>query len=155
ADVTSGCSVLTVTLTNNSIGGQPAVIEEYVWEVDAGSGFFVDSIQLPADPGFGNTYVRDVENFGAVNRTYHVRLRVVKQNGCDLTSPAQTITVFPGPRSGFIAANYSPFNDNCSPQTVNFVVDNQTQSLNPSDYRWIVTDASGTLADQSTGTTPN
>jgi gliding motility-associated-like protein len=155
ADVTSGCSVLTVTLTNNSIVGQPAVIDEYVWEVDAGSGFVVDSIQRPTDPGFGNIYVRQFENFGAVNRTYDVRLRVVTQNGCELTSPPQTITVFPGPRSGFIAANYSPFNDNCSPQTVNFVVDNQTQSLNPSDYRWIITDVSGTLTDQSTGTVPN
>jgi len=83
-----------------------------------------------------------------------VRLRVVTQNGCEQLSPPQTITVFPGPRSGYMALNYSPFNQNCSPQTVNFAVDNQTQSLNPSDYRWIVTDASGVLIDQSTGTTP-
>lgn len=155
SSTTSGCSVLSVTFTNNSIAGQPAVIDQYVWEVDEGSGFVVDSIQRPTDPGFGNIYTREFENFGAVNRTFDVRLRVVTQNGCEFTSPAQTITVFPGPRSGFIAANYSPFNDNCSPQTVNFVVDNQTQSLNPADYRWIITDASGTLADQSTGTTPN
>lgn len=155
SSTTSGCSVLTVTFTNNSIAGQPAVIDQYVWEVDEGSGFVVDSIQRPTDPFFGNIYTRDFENFGAVNKVFDVRLRVVTQNGCELTSPAQTITVFPGPRSGFIAANYSPFNDNCSPQTVNFVVDNQTQSLNPSDYLWIITDASGTLTDQSTGTTPN
>lgn len=155
SSTTSGCSVLSVTFTNNSIAGQPAVIDQYVWEVDEGSGFVVDSIQRPTDPTFGNIYTRNFENFGAVNRTFNIRLRVVTQNGCEFTSPAQTITVFPGPRSGFIAANYSPFNDNCSPQTVNFVVDNQTQSLNPADYRWIVTDASGTLADQSTGTTPN
>ena len=155
SSTTSGCSVLTVTFTNNSIAGQPAVIDRYVWEVDEGSGFVVDSVQRPADPGFGNTYTRSFENFGAVNRTFSIRLRVVTQNGCERTSPAQTITVYPGPRSGFIAANYSPFNNNCSPQTVNFVVDNQTQSLSPSDYHWIITDASGTLADQSTGTIPN
>jgi PKD repeat protein len=154
ASVTSGCSVLTVTLTNNSIAGQPAIIDEYRWEVDEGSGFQVDSIQRPADPGFTNVYTRNFENFATVNRQYDVRLRVVTQNGCELVSPVQTITVFPGPKSGFIATNYSPFNQNCSPQLVNFVVDNQTQALNPSDYRWIVTDVSGTLADQSTGTTP-
>lgn len=155
ASITSGCSVLDVTLTNNSIAGQPAVIDQYIWEVDEGSGFVVDSIQRPTDPAFGNLYTRAFENFGSVDKVFAVRLRVVTENGCEFTSPAQTITVFPGPRSGFIAANYSPFNNNCSPQTVNFVVDNQTQSLNPSDYRWIITDASGTLADQSTGTTPN
>lgn len=151
----SGCSVLSVTFTNNSIAGQPVVIDEYVWEVDEGSGFVIDSIQRPTDPGFGNTYTREFENFGTANRIFDVRLRVVTQNGCEFTSPAQTITVFPGPRSGYIATNYSPFNDNCTPQTVNFVVDNATQALNPSDYRWIVTDASGTLDDQSTGSNPN
>lgn len=155
SSTTFGCSVLTVTFTNTSIIGQPAVIDQYVWEVDEGSGFVVDSIQRPTDPLFGNIYTREFENFGSVNKVFDVRLRVITQNGCAFTSPPQTITVFPGPRSGFVAANYSPFNDNCSPQTVNFVVDNQTQSLNPSDYRWIITDASGTLADQSTGTVPN
>jgi gliding motility-associated-like protein len=154
ADVASGCSVLTVILTNNSIVGQPAIIDQFIWEVDEGSGFQVDSIQRPADPGFTNTYTRNFENFGMVNRQYDVRLRVVTQNGCEQISAPQTITVFPGPRSGFMATNYSPFNQNCSPQTVNFVVDNQTQSLTPSDYRWIVTDPSGVLIDQSTGTTP-
>lgn len=154
SSVTSGCSVLNVTLTNNSIVGQPAIIDQFIWEVDEGSGFQVDSIQRPTDPGFTNVYTRDFENFGTINRQYDVRLRVVTQNGCEQISAPQTITVFPGPRSGFMAINYSPFNQNCSPQTVNFTVDNQTQSLNPSDYRWIVTDASGVLTDQSTGTTP-
>ena len=153
--ITSGCSVLSVTFTNNSVAGQPAVIDEFVWEIDAGSGFQVDSIQSPTDLGFTNVYTRDFENFGTTNLQFNVRLRVVTQNGCEQVSPAQTITVFPGPRSGFISTNYSPFNQNCSPQTVNFVVDNQTQSLNPSNYQWQVTDASGVLVDQSTGTTPN
>jgi gliding motility-associated-like protein len=155
ADVISGCSVLSVTLTNNSIASQPDVIDEFIWEVDAGSGFQVDSIQRPTDPGFTNTYTRTFENFGTVNIQYNVRLRVVTQNGCEQISAPQTLTVFPGPRSGFISTNYNPFSDNCSPQTVNFVVDNQTQALNPSDYRWVVTDVSGILIDQSTGTTPS
>lgn len=150
----SGCSVLTVTLTNNSIAGQTAVVDEYIWEVDEGSGFQVDSIQRPGDPGFSNLYTRTFENFATVNRQYNVRLRVVTQNGCEQISPPQTITVFPGPKSGYMALNYSPFNQNCSPQTINFSVDAQTQALGPSDYRWIVTDVSGVLIDQSTGTTP-
>ncbi len=155
ADITSGCSVLTVTLTNTSVAGQTATIDEYIWEVDEGSGFVADSIQYPAQPGFSTTYTRAFENFGAVNKVYDVRLRVVTENGCALVSPVQTITVFPGPRSGFVAANYSPFDNNCSPRTVNFVVDNQTQSLGPSDYRWIITSDATTLEDQSTGTNPN
>jgi len=154
ASVLSGCSVLSVTLTNTSIAGQPDVIDRFVWEVDEGSGFQVDSIQHPTDPGFTGAYTRDFENFGTVNKQFNVRLRVVTQNNCEQVSAPQTITVFPGPKSGYIATNYSPFNQNCSPQTVNFVVDNQTQALNPADYRWIVTDASGVLVDQSTGTTP-
>ncbi|MFZ2906482.1 MAG: PKD domain-containing protein [Cyclobacteriaceae bacterium] len=154
SSVASGCSVLSVTLTNNSIVGQPAIIDQFVWEVDEGSGFQVDSIQRPTDPGFTNVYSRNFENFGLVNRQYQVRLRVVTQNGCEQISAPQIITVFPGPRSGFMATNYSPFNQNCSPQSVNFAVDNQTQSMNPSDYRWTVTDPSGVLIDQSTGTTP-
>ena len=155
SSVTSGCSVLTVTLTNNSIIGQPAIIDQYVWEVDNGSGFQIDSIQRPTDTGFTNVYTRDFENFGTVSLQYDVRLRVITQNGCEQVSSIQAITVFPGPRSGFISTNYSPFNQNCSPQTVDFVVDNQTQSLNPADYRWQVTDASGILIDQSTGTVPS
>ena len=155
SSVGSGCSLLSVTLTNNSINGQPAVIDRFIWEVNEGSGFQVDSIQRPTDPGFSTIYTRNFENFGTVNRQYEVRLRVVTQNGCEQLSAPQTITVFPGPRSGFMAANYSPFNQNCSPQLVNFIVDNQTQSLNPSDYRWIVTDPSGVLTDQSSGTTPS
>lgn len=155
ASPSSGCSVLTVTLTNTSVAGQPVVIDQYIWEVDEGSGFQIDSVQRPTDPGFTNLYTRTFENFGTSNLVYNVRLRVVTQNGCEQLSAPQAITVFPGPKSGYMALNYSPFNQNCSPQTVNFSVDNQTQALNPSDYRWIVTDASGTLTDQSTGTTPS
>lgn len=154
-DVTSGCSVLTVTLTNTTVNGQPDVIDRFIWEVDEGSGFVVDATQLPADPGFTSTYVRDFENFGTTNKVFRVRLRSITVNNCESISATQDITVFPGPRSGFIATNYSPFNQNCSPVDVNFTVDNQTQSLSPSDYRWIVSDASGILTDQSTGTNPN
>lgn len=155
-NVNSGCSVLPVTLTNTSIGGQPDVIDRYVWEVNLGGVFQVDSIQRPTDPDFSASYTRNFENFTAANKSYQVRLRVFTQNGCERVSAPQTITVFPGPKSGFIALNYSPFNDNCSPQTVNFTVDNETRALNPSDYRWRVRDnnTGQILVDQSTGTTP-
>jgi gliding motility-associated-like protein len=154
-DVTSGCSVLSVTFSNTAVNGQPDVIDQFVWEIDEGSGFQPDSVQRLTDPGFTGAYTRFFENFGTANKVFGVRLRVITQNGCERVSAPQNITVFPGPRSGYIATNYSPFNQNCSPQTVNFVVDNQTQSLSPSDYRWIISDASGVLVDQSTGTTPS
>jgi gliding motility-associated-like protein len=80
---------------------------------------------------------------------------VVTVDGCERISTPITITVFPGPQSGFISTNYSPFDTNCSPQTVNFSVDNSTQALNPSEYRWLVSDANGVLDDISTGTTPS
>lgn len=154
ASVLSGCSVLSVTLTNTSVAGQPDVIDRFVWEIDEGSGYQIDSIQRPTDPGFTGVYTRDFENFGTVNKPFNVRLRTITQNNCEQVSAPQTITVFPGPKSGFIATNYNPFNDNCSPQTVDFTVDNQTQAMGPSDYTWEVTDASGILITQSTGTTP-
>lgn len=155
SDITSGCSVLRVTFTNNSVGGQPATIDRFIWEVDSGSGFQEDSIQRPTDPGFSNQFIRDFDNFGTVNKDYQIRLRVVTVDGCERIAAPITITVFPGPQSGFISTNYSPFNANCSPQTVNFSVDNSTQALNPSEYRWVVSDVNGVLDDISTGTTPS
>ncbi len=155
-DVTSGCSVLTVTFNNTGAAIQPTAIGSYVWEVDelGGLGFQPIGTQIPTDPTFTPFFVHDFENIGLVNKTFEVRLRVITIGGCETISPSQTITVFPGTRSGFISTNYSPFNDNCSPQTINFSVDLETQSLNPSEYRWQISDNSGLLDDISTGTTP-
>ncbi len=153
-DVTSGCSVLRVTFTNGSVSGQPDVIDRFVWEVDEGAGFQPDSVQRPTDPGFTSLFIRDFTNFNSVNKTYTVRLRVVTINGCEQISSPATITVFPGPQSGFISTNYSPFDSNCSPRSVSFTVDNQTQALNPSEYRWQINDVNGLLDDISTGTVP-
>lgn len=153
-DVTSGCSELSVTFTNHAANGQPDAISEFIWEVDEGSGFAVDSVQHPDDPGFSDVFVRNFVNTGTADREYRVRLRVVTVNGCDFVSPPVAITVFPQPRSGFVSLNYSPFNDNCSPVPVSFRVDNQTQSLNPTDYTWKIDDADGPVAEISTGTTP-
>lgn len=154
ASTLSGCSLLPVTFTNTAVLGQPDVISQFVWEEDAGSGFQVVATQIPGDPAFTDTLGRIYENTTTVNRLVSMRLRAVTLNGCETTSPAVTITVFPGTASGFMATNYSPFNDNCSPVGVNFAVDAATQSLSPSDYRWQVSDISGVVADVSTGTTP-
>ncbi len=154
ADRTSGCSTLTINFTNNTIGGQPDLIKEYWWEVDTGSGFLVDSIQRPTDPGFGAIFTRDFLNNTITNLTYHIRLRVITINSCERVSPVVDILVFPGPKSGFVSLNYSPFNDNCSPTSVVFSVDSQTQSLNPSEYVWSIMDMNGLIDQISTGTTP-
>ena len=153
--VTSGCSLLSVDFTNNTVNGQPDVIREFIWEVDAGSGFETDSIQKPGDPEFSGVYTRSFSNTGTTNRDYKVRLRAITTNGCDYTSAPATITVYPQPRAGFVSLNYSPFNDNCSPVSVNFRVDNQTQSLNPTDYTWKINDVNGLVEEISTGTTPS
>ena len=154
-DRTSGCSTLEINFTNNSIISQPALIKEYIWEIDDGSGFVVDSIQHPSDPGFSNTFTRDFENTTSGNIDYQYRLRVVTVDDCERTSAPVTITVFPGPISGFVSLNYSPFGDNCSPVSVDFTVDAQTQALNPSDYQWTIADGVTVVDQISTGTTPS
>ena len=155
ADRLSGCSVLQVNFTNNSIVGQPDGIKEFRWEVDAGSGFVVDSIQRPADPGFSNVFTKDFRNFGSADIDFDVRLRIITINDCEEVSAPVTITVFPGPGSGFVSLNYSPFNSNCSPVNVNFSADASTQSQNPSDYLWTVSDGTTIIRQTSTGTSPD
>ncbi len=154
ANITSGCSALDVTFTNNSVNGQPDVIKDFIWEVDDGGGFVVDAVQHPSDPDFSDTFVRTFTNTGSFDRVYNVRLRVVTVNDCELVSAPIAITVNPEPRAGFVSLNYSPFNNNCSPVSVNFSVDNQTQALNPTDYTWRIEDAIGLVDEVSTGTTP-
>ena len=153
-DITSGCSTLHVSFTNNSVTGQPDGIEEFVWEVDAGAGFVTDSVQRPTDPDFSNVFARDFINNGTTNIDYYVRLRVRTVNGCERVSAPVTITVYPAPRSGFSSLNYSPFNDNCTPVSVSFSVDTDTQEMNPSEYLWTISDANGVIDQASTGTTP-
>lgn len=153
-DKNSGCSLLTVNFTNNSVLSQPDAVLEYRWEIDNGSGFQVDSVQRPGDPGFSNIFTRAFANYGTTDAEYQVRLRVISVNNCERLSGVETITVFPGPVSGFVSTNYSPFNDNCSPLSVSFSVDNQTQALNPVDYMWTVSDDDGVIDETSTGTTP-
>ena len=154
-DVTSGCSTLPVRFTNHAVSGQPDIIREFVWEVDDGAGFQVDSIQKPGDINFSDVFTRNFVNTGTTNRDYRIRLRVTSRNGCTTVSAPSTITLYPQPRSGFASLNYSPFDDNCSPVSVSFKVDNQTQSLNPTDYTWKIRDVNGLVEEISTGTTPS
>lgn len=156
-DVTSGCSVLTVHFTNTSISLQPDVIDKYVWEIDAkdGTGFQIVATQRPSDSGFTNQFVHQFENTGTTNAQQDIRLHVYSVHGCETVSAPVTVTVYPGTTSGFSSVNYSPFNDNCSPQAIRFSVDATTQSLNPSDYTWRVSNATGVIATNSSGTTPS
>jgi gliding motility-associated-like protein len=155
-DVTSGCSVLTVNFTNTSIPTQPDVVDRYVWEIDQklGLGFQPVATQQPTDPAFSNQFVYQFENTGNTNAQQDVRLHVYTVHGCENISVPVTLTIFPGTKSGFNSVNYSPFNNNCSPQSVNFNVDAATQALSPTDYTWTVSDSNGVLTSSSTGTTP-
>jgi len=155
-DVIAGCSVLKVKFTNTSAAGQPDVIDKFVWEVDdrSGSGFQMVATQHPTDPGFSNLFSYSFKNTGTTNQLEDVRLHVYTTHGCESISPVTTITIYPGTKSGYSSINYSPFNNNCSPQTVNFSVDAGTQSLSPTDYTWTISDANGIISSTSTGTTP-
>jgi gliding motility-associated-like protein len=154
-NVSTGCGPLTVSFTNNSVLGQPEVIDRFVWEVDerGGLGFQPVATQRPTDPGFSATFVRKFQNPTTVNKLYDVRLRVFTAN-CENAATTQVITVSPGTISGFNELNYSPFSANCSPVTVNFRADNETQVLNPTDYSWKVSDVNGLVFQTSTGTNP-
>lgn len=154
-DIFSGCSELEVTFANTSIPLQPDIIDSYSWEVsDGGAAFQVVGVQHPIDPGFSSSFTHTFTNTTGSNKIFDVRLRVRTAAGCENVSAPQSITVFPGTKSGFISINYSPFNSNCSPQSIDFTVDNQTQSLNPSDYKWQLLDGSVMVSEVSTGTDP-
>ncbi|MEJ2004464.1 MAG: PKD domain-containing protein [Cyclobacteriaceae bacterium] len=51
--------------------------------------------------------------------------------------------------------NYSPFNDHCSPITVNFQVTSETVALGPTSYDWFVTDNGTVVHSENTGTNTN
>ena len=155
ADINEGCSILPVTFSTLSVGSQPDVIDQYIWEADYGSGWLVDSVQNPADPSFSANLIRYFENNTNSDLTVDVRLRAITQQGCEQFSDIETIRVLPAPKAGFNSINYSPFNDNCSPVDVTFRVDGDTQAQSPTDYLWTVRDEIGALLnEQSTGITP-
>ncbi|MEO1049472.1 MAG: PKD domain-containing protein [Bacteroidota bacterium] len=152
-DVTEGCSILEVNFTNTVAAGQIGMISQYVWEIDAndGNGFVVDSIQMATQTNF----IKRFENITSADRIFNVRLRAITVDNCEFVSAAIPITVYPGPTSGFAALNYHPFDDNCSPLTVNFEADPQTQAFNPDTYVWRIADQNGLIYQENSGTTPN
>jgi gliding motility-associated-like protein len=154
SDKTTGCSVLSVNFTNESIVGQPDIVKDYIWEIDAGSGYVTDSIQHPSDPGFSALFTKTFENVSTTDLVYSMRLRVITVNSCEDVSDPIVITVKPGTSAGFSSLNYSPFNDNCSPVSVNFSADSETQSLNPVNYTWTIKDSNETIERRNTNTTP-
>lgn len=155
---TVGCSGIGIAFNNLSINNQPDIIDTYTWEIDrrTGLGYQIDSVQRPTDPGFSNVYVRQFDNNTGAPIFYDIRLRVRTINGCETVSTGTALQIYPSPVAGYSSLNYFPFDPNCSPVTVNFRADNFTQSQNPSDYTWTVSNSANTILDQtSTGTNPN
>jgi PKD repeat protein len=95
-DVTSGCSVLTVSFTNTSAVAQPDVIDQYVWEADEhlGLGFVPIGTQSPSDPLFTNQFIYSFENISTANKIIDVRLRSITINTCETISGVVAITIF-------------------------------------------------------------
>lgn len=150
-----GCSAHTVSFTNNSVAGQPVEIAKFIWQIDDGSGWKVDSVQDPADTAFSNVYDHVFVNNGNADMDYRMRLGVESIAGCKVWSAPVTITVHPAAKSGFVALNYSPFNNNCSPLDVDFQATAETQALSPLSYDWNVLLGSDTLHTENTGTIPD
>jgi gliding motility-associated-like protein len=157
-NTTIACSGIGISFNNLSINNQPDIINTYTWEINrrTGLGFEIDSVQRPTDPGFSSTYIRRFNNSTNAPIFYDIRLRVRTINGCETISTGIALEIYPSPEAGFSSLNYFPFDPNCSPVTINFRVDNFTQSLNPSNYTWsVLTSTNILLNSTSTGTNPN
>ncbi|MEJ2004465.1 MAG: hypothetical protein P8X57_05760 [Cyclobacteriaceae bacterium] len=63
----AGCGPYSVSIQNNSVNGQPDAVDQFIWEVNDGSGFVVDSVQSPSDPGFSDMYDLVLNNYTSVN----------------------------------------------------------------------------------------
>ncbi len=150
-----GCGPYSVSIQNNSVNGQPDAVDQFIWEINDGSGFVADSIQSPGDPGFSDMYAVVLNNYTNANINYEIRLRVRLVNGCEQVSAPVNVLVYPSPKATFTVMNYSPFNDNCSPITVNFQVTSETVALGPTSYDWFVSDNSGIVYSENTGTNTN
>ncbi len=152
---TDGCSPQIVNLQNNSVNGQPDAVDQFIWEVNDGSGYVVDSVQRPTDPGFTDSYQMTLVNNTTADITFQIRQRVRLMNGCETISNVVSVVVFPSPQAAFAVMNYSPFDDNCSPISVDFQVLSATAALGPTSYDWTISDNTGVVYTENTGTNTN
>ena len=144
-DQTSGCSVLPIEFTNTGHASQPAIVTEYIWQIDPEQdGIFINEfVQDPTLAAFTTVFTRDFSNTSLVDQMVDVRLVTENEFGCMVIGPIQTITIFPAAQSGFTDLNYDPFGENCGSASVDFEVDAVTQGLGPSSYTWRIEDENG------------
>ncbi|MEZ7998584.1 MAG: PKD domain-containing protein, partial [Flavobacteriales bacterium] len=112
SDVNSGCSIVSVEFTNNSIGAST-----YSWSYGDGE------TSTTSD----NNHFHDFENFTDLPLEYTVTLTVSNEIGCQ-DSYALPITVYPQ-----ISAEFEQEENGCSPLTITF--DNESFGAN-TDFVW-------------------
>ncbi|QCK14654.1 PKD domain-containing protein [Mangrovivirga cuniculi] len=140
ANTLSGCSDLEVTLNNTSHATQTATINEYRWYRDSGSGPELFATREPGVSGYTSSFNEIFINDTGSNLVYEVYMEAVSAQGCINRSNSLSISVSPAPVTSFVSSDYDPNANNCSPQTYNFSVTPETQSLSPDTYTWTVYD---------------
>ncbi|MDH3709592.1 MAG: PKD domain-containing protein [Cyclobacteriaceae bacterium] len=155
ASPVADCSPLITNLTNTS-GPQPAgvVIDRYTWTVYDAVGTVIDQIDQPTEDTLAYTFINTSPDFEA---KYAVTLTAVDASGCETTSAADTMTVFPSPIISFTSDDYDPFNNNCAPVSATFNVDSIFHATNDvNTYYWIVNDGAGFIDTTAiSGNTPD
>jgi PKD repeat protein len=111
ADVTTGCSPLTVTFQNTS-----STADSYLWNYGDGSGSDTSA----------TAHSHVFQSFMNIPQNYGVSLVAVSNFGCSDTTQGQ-VTVYPE-----VQANFQPEAEGCSPLPVNFV----NQSFGAVSYVW-------------------
>ena len=140
----AGCSPLVTTLTNTSSPqGAGVVIDRYTWTIYNAAGTVIEQIDQPTENTLPYTFINTSPDFDA---NYAVTLTAVDASGCETTSPADSITVFPSPIISFTSEDYNPFNNNCAPVSATFNVDSIFHATNDvNTYYWIVNDGQGAV----------
>ncbi|MBX7124941.1 MAG: PKD domain-containing protein [Cyclobacteriaceae bacterium] len=147
----SGCGSLPLTLQDLTTP-RDSVTQE-IWQVDQHDGMGFRNLQTfnAGDNGFFQPFNTTLTGTAtnAVIRT--LRLQTTTRFGCTSTSDTTTIVINPVVQAAFSSANYSPFNNNCSPLSIQFNADPKTTALNPLGYHWRVFDSDTLFADVTGG----